>query len=108
MLLFINLKKELEMLKSMLLIPVLLVTFSVTNMAEQIMSENVKSQEKLILNLKLEIYKLKEKNHKLQKTIDSFSSQKKENKRRIDAIAQLKRDLKKSREASNQSIKLLR
>jgi len=108
MLLFINLKKEFEMLKSILLIPMLLITFSVADIEEQITYENVNNQENLILKLKLEIYELKEKNSKLQKVIDNFGLETKNEIRREKAIAQLKKDLRISRKTRSQPIILLR
>ena len=108
MLLFINLKKEIDMLKSILLIPMLLITFSVADIEEQITYENINNQENLILKLKLEIYELKEKNSKLQKVIESFTLKRKNEIRREKAIAQLKKDLKISRKTRSQPIILLR
>jgi septal ring factor EnvC (AmiA/AmiB activator) len=108
MLPFINLKKEFKMLKSVLSILILLITFSVADIEEQITYENINNQENLILKLKLKIYELKEKNGKLQKVIDSFNSEEKEKSRRSTAIAQLKRDLRKSRQTRSGQLLLLR
>jgi len=96
------------MLKSILLIPMLLITFSVADVEEQISYENINNQENLILKLKLEIYELKEKNSKLEKIIKKFDSKSKEQSLRANAIAQLKRDLKKSRRTRSQPIILIR
>ena len=108
MLLFINLKKEFEMLKSILLISMLLITFSVADVEEEITYENVNNQENLILKLKLEIYELREKNGKLEKIIENFDSESREEGRRAKAIAQLKKDLKMSRKTRQQPLLLLR
>jgi len=108
MLLFINLKKEFKMLKSILLIPMLLITFSVADIEEQITYENVNNQENLILKLKLEIYELKEKNSKLQTVIDDFGLETKNKVRREKAIVQLKKDLRISRKTRSLPIILLR
>ena len=88
------------MLRNILLIPMLLVTFSIADMENQ--NENV------ILKLKLEIYELREKNVQLQKVIDTFSSKPKEEQRRVNAIAQLKRDLRMSRKTKVPRVMLLR
>ena len=109
MLLFINLKEEFEMLRNILLIPIFLLTFSMADMGNQITYEhNIDRTENLILKLKLEIYKLREKNSQLQKVIDDFSTEPKEEQRRANAIAQLKRDLRMSRKTKVQPIILLR
>ncbi len=108
MLLFINLKEEFEMLRNILLIPMLVVTFSIADMENQSTYENVDRTQKLILKLKLEIYELREKNTHLQKVIDSFSKETKDEQRRANAIAQLKRDLKMSRKTKVKQVMLLR
>jgi len=83
------------MLKNILLIAMFLVTFSIADSGNQ--SINANRNENVILKLKLEIYKLREKNTQLQKHIDSLSPNLKEEQRRANAIAQLKRDLRMSR-----------
>ena len=108
MLLFINLKKEFKMLRTLLFIPMLLLTFSMANMESQRNYETVDRTENLILKLKLEIYELRERNRQLQKLIDTRSTQPKEEQRRANAIAQLKRDLRMSRKTKVQPIMLLR
>ena len=108
MLLFINLKKEFKMLKRLLVIPMLLVTFSMANMESQRSYESVDRSENLILKLKLEIYELREKNNQLQKVIDRLSTKPQEEQRRANAIAQLKKDLRMSRKTKVQPIMLLR
>jgi FtsZ-binding cell division protein ZapB len=109
MLLFINLKKEFKMLRTLLFIPMFLLTFSMANMENQIAYEhNIDRGENLILKLKLEIYELREKNSQLQKVIARLSSEPKEEQRRANAIAQLKKDLRMSRKTKVQPIMLLR
>ena len=105
MLLFINLIKEFKMLRSLLFIPMLLLTFS---MANQSSYETVDKTENLILKLKLEIYELREKNSQLKKVVDRLSTEPKEKQRRANAIAQLKRDLRMSRKMKVQPIMGLR
>ena len=108
MLLFIKVNKEFEMLKSILIIMTLLVTFSVASMEQEMESLSLTTQEQLILKLKLRIYELKEKNSKLEKIIHDFNSKMSEDNRRAEAIAQLKKDLRASRETRSQSLLILR
>lgn len=95
------------MLKKILLIPMLLVSFAI---ADNYNSET--QTENKILKLKLEIYKLKEKNSSLQKIINGFNlklkDKIKENDRRERAIIQLKRDLRNSRLNKSPQVMLLR
>ncbi len=100
MLLSINLKEEFKMLRNILLAVMVLVTISIADSPTQI--------ENKILKLKLEIYKLKEKNSNLQKIIDTHSVKLKEEERRANAIAQLKRDLRKSRRMNSTQVMLLK
>ena len=93
------------MLRSLLFIPMLLLTFS---MANQSSYETVDKTENLILKLKLEIYELREKNSQLKKVVDRLSTEPKEKQRRANAIAQLKRDLRMSRKMKVQPIMGLR
>jgi len=83
-----------------LIVPMLLVTFSVAETGNQ--------TENQILKLKLEIYQLKEKNAHLQQIIDKKLVKPQEVQRRADAIAQLKRDLRKSRAIKVPQVMLLR
>ena len=108
MLLFINLMKEFKMLRTLLVIPMLFLTFSMANMESQRSDETVDRTENLILKLKLEIYELREKNSQLQKVIDKLSTEPQEEQRRVNAIAQLKKDLRMSRKTKVQPIMLLR
>ena len=109
MLLFINLKKEFKMLRTILLTSMLLLSFSMADMEHQMSYENNTDRtENLILKLKLEIYKLREKNSQLQKVINDFSTEPKDQQRRENALAQLKRDLRMSRQTKTQPIMFLR
>jgi len=108
MLLFINLKEEFEMLRNILLIPVFLLTFSIADIDNYRTYEGTNRSENLILKLKLEVYELREKNSQLKKSLDNLSSTPKEEQRRANAIAQLKRDLRMSRKTKVQPIMLLR
>jgi FtsZ-binding cell division protein ZapB len=109
MLLFINLKKEFEMLRNILLIPMFLLTFSIADIESQTSSTNrIDTTENLILKLKLKIYELREKNIQLQKIIDNCSAEPKEAQRRANALVQLKKDLRMSRQTKVQPIMLLR
>jgi len=95
MLLFINNKKEHKMLRQLLLISMLLATFSVADTLNE-PSYNYK-EENRVLKLKLEILKLQQRNRELQEVIDNLQIDKKEDTERARAIAQLKRDLRMSR-----------
>jgi len=96
------------MLRKLLFIPIFLLTFSMADVGNQSTHENIDRSENVILKLKLEIYELREKNVQLQKIVDSISSKPKEDQRRANAIAQLKRDLRMSRKTKGQPILLLR
>ena len=95
------------MLKLLLLIPIFSLTFSMADMNNPVRYENISRDENLILKLKLEIYELREKNSKLEKIIDNFDSKSREERRRADAIAQLKKDLRMSRKTRSPSLLLL-
>jgi len=96
------------MLRNILIIPMFLLTFSIADIENKSNYENVNRSENLILKLKLEVYELREKNVQLQKVIDAFASEPKKEQRRVNAIAQLKRDLRMSRKTKGQPILLLR
>lgn len=88
------------MLRNILFATMFLVTISLAN--SPIQTENQ------ILKLKLEIYKLKEKNSNLQKIINSHVIKVKEEERRANAISQLKRDLRNSRKNSSTKVILIK
>ncbi len=95
------------MLRNILLIPMILATFAVADG-----SINDIKMDNQILKLKLEVFKLKEKNSQLEKVIESFSTKlkekEKEAQRRANAIAQLKRDLRNSRRLNSTQVLLLK
>jgi len=95
------------MLKFVFLIPMLLVTFSIANVNNQVIYENITKQENTLLKLKLKVYELKEKNSELQKIIDNFKVDEKKNLEREKAIVQLRKDLEMSRRNHSQALRLL-
>jgi len=105
MLLFINNKKEHKMLRQLLLISMLLATFSVADTLNE-PTFNYK-EENRVLKLELEILKLKEKNRELQAVIDNLQIDTKEDIERSRAITQLKKDLRMSRKIQRETPILL-
>ena len=99
MLLFINLKKELRMLRELFLGSILLVIFSVSTMAENV---NIKDENQ-VLKLKLEIFELREQNKQLKSVITKFNSKIKDELRRKEAIIKFKRELRMSRKTRKES-----
>jgi hypothetical protein len=100
MLLFINLKKELKMLRQLLVASMLLVIFSLSSMGENL---DIKDENQ-VLKLKLEIFELREQNRQLQTVIKNFNAETKNELRRKEAILKLKRELRMSRKTRGTSI----
>jgi len=86
-------QKENKMLKKILVVSMLLVSFSVSDT----FSEPNYKEENRVLRLKLEIFELRERNKQLQKIIDDFSSKDDNTQRHADAVLKLKRELHLSR-----------
>ena len=120
MLLFINLKKEFKMLRQLLVIPLLLITFSVAQTVEEsnVLIKTIPEssytqrglkEDNIILQLKLKVSQLEAKNSELERIIEDFSRKKQaeasDEFKRQSAISQLKRDLRSSRLNQNTSLR---